>query len=258
MEATAVGNTPRRGGTRRTQQERREATVRKLLDATIEALAEVGYARASVSEICSRAGVSHGAVFCHFDSRQELIAAAAEEIGRRQVARARAEFEDAGNGDDPDVLARVVRFMDAAAHSQTNAVLPELLVASRTDEGLRPAMRRVMVRYSEQIETAAAELFERDDYDPLVFRATVWGLVALFTGMALTDPLELGAAHPRSDIVRMAPEISRLILNGMFAGAVPDPEDEAKKKRGKAAGASRKRGASGEGRGAGRSRTSRR
>ncbi len=243
MESTVLPHAGPRGA-RRTQQERREATVGKLLDGTIEALADVGYARTSVSEICSRAGVSHGAVFCHFDSRLDLIAAAAEEIGRRQVAGVRAEFESAGKGDEADVLARVVRFLDAAVHSQTNAVWHELLVASRTDEGLRPAIRRATFRVSEQIETAAAELFERDEYDPLVFRSAVWGLIALFNGLALTHPLDLGESTPRSDIVRLAPEISRLVLNGIVGARATTPNARRRTRRATATVASKNPGTS--------------
>ncbi|MDQ3403638.1 MAG: TetR/AcrR family transcriptional regulator, partial [Actinomycetota bacterium] len=40
---------------RRTQRERREATIGKLVNATIDAISDVGYARASVQEICGRA-----------------------------------------------------------------------------------------------------------------------------------------------------------------------------------------------------------
>jgi AcrR family transcriptional regulator len=240
----AIVTPARRSGARRTQQERREATVGKLLDATIEALADVGYARTSVSEICSRAGVSHGAVFCHFDSRLELIAAAAEEIGRRQVASVRAEFGSTSQGGDTDILTRVIRFMDAAARSKTNAVLLELLVVSRTDDGLRPAIRRVMTGYMEQIEAAAAELFERDEYDPRVFRSAVWGLISLFSGLVLTDPLELGESTPRSDIVRLAPKISRLVLNGMIEGKESAPKARPGTRRGTGAVASGNAGAS--------------
>ena len=257
MQAAIVTGAQRRRA-RRTQQERREATVGKLLDATIEALADVGYARTSVSEICSRAGVSHGAIFCHFDSRLELIAAAAEEIGRRQVASVRAEFEKPAEGEGTDILARAMRFMDAAAHSRTNTVLLELVVVSRTDDGLRPAIRRVVAGYMEQIEIAAAELFDGDEYDPQVFRSTVWGLVALFSGLALSGPLEFREPTPRSDIVRVAPEIARLALNGMAGGkaaaasarpetrratgavASKNPETSARKAGAKGRGAKRK------------------
>ena len=41
---------------------RREQTRTALLDATVECLVDIGYARASMQEICARAGVSKGAV----------------------------------------------------------------------------------------------------------------------------------------------------------------------------------------------------
>jgi AcrR family transcriptional regulator len=246
MEATADTRTRRRVA-HRTQQERREETIGKLLDATIDSLADVGYAHTSVSEICSRAGVSHGALFCHFDSRLELIAAAADEVGRRHLARLRAEFEPVENtiAEDADTLARVVRFLDAAAHSRMNAVWHELLVAARTDEGLRPAVRRVMGRYAGQIEAAAAELFGADDYDPVRFRSAIWGLVCLFDGMALSDCLDLGDSHPRSDIVRSAPEIARLVLNAVAGGTATSPKARRKTTRVTQAAVSAKPGKSG-------------
>jgi AcrR family transcriptional regulator len=223
---TNVGNRPRRRTAHRTQQERREETIGKLLDATIDALAEVGYSRTSVSEICSRAGLSHGALFCHFDSRLALIAAAAEEVGRRHLARLRAEFEPAENptAEESDILVRVIGFLDGAAHSRMNAVWHELLLASRTDERLRPAVRQVMSRYAEQIETAAAELFEADRYDPVLFRSAVWGVVCLFDGLAMSEALDFGDSHPRADIMRSAPEIARLVLNAVAGGAAPSPK----------------------------------
>ena len=222
METNVAAFTQRRVA-HRTQQERREETTGKLLDATIEALADVGYARTSVSEICSRAGVSHGALFCHFDSRLELIAAAAEEVGRRHLARLRAEFDPAENatGGKSETLARVIGFLDAAAHSRMNAVWHELLVASRTDEELRPAVRRAMGRYAARIEAKAAELFGAEHYDPVHFRSAVWALICMFDGLALGTALDFGTSHPRADIVRLAPEIARLVLNGVAGETAP-------------------------------------
>ena len=225
MTTNAASRTRRRVA-HRTQEERREETIGKLLDATIDTLADVGYARTSVSEICFRAGLSHGALFCHFDSSLELIAAAAEEVGRRHLARLRSEFEPAKNttGEESDTLARAVRFLDAAAHSRTNAVWHELLVASRTDERLRPTVRSAMGRYAEQIEAAAAELFGADDYDPVRFRSAVWALICIFDGLALSAALDFGDSNPRFDIVRLAPEIARLVLNAVAGGTAPSPK----------------------------------
>jgi AcrR family transcriptional regulator len=69
----------------RTQQQRREETVARLLDASIAAIVEVGYARASAAEITKRAGVSVGALFRHFETMGDFMAATAHEVLRRQL-----------------------------------------------------------------------------------------------------------------------------------------------------------------------------
>lgn len=48
----------------------------KLLDAAIEIIREKGYAGTSVDELCSRAGVTKGAFFHHFPSKDSLAVAA--------------------------------------------------------------------------------------------------------------------------------------------------------------------------------------
>lgn len=69
----------------RIQQQRREDTVARLLEASIPTIAEVGYARASAAVITKRAGVSVGALFRHFDTMGDFMAATAYEVLRRQL-----------------------------------------------------------------------------------------------------------------------------------------------------------------------------
>ncbi|WP_328402991.1 TetR family transcriptional regulator [Nocardia sp. NBC_00403] len=45
----------------------------------------MGYQRATVQEICGRAGLSAGAMFRQFDSRLHLIARTSEEVFTRQL-----------------------------------------------------------------------------------------------------------------------------------------------------------------------------
>ena len=69
----------------RTQQQRREETVGRLLEACIDTIIEVGYARASAAVITKRAGVSVGALFRHFETMGDFMAATASEVLRRQL-----------------------------------------------------------------------------------------------------------------------------------------------------------------------------
>src|ERR1700756_4504840 len=69
----------------RTQQQRREETVGRLLEACIDTIIEVGYARASAAVITKRAGVSVGALFRHFETMGDFMAATASAGLRRQL-----------------------------------------------------------------------------------------------------------------------------------------------------------------------------
>jgi AcrR family transcriptional regulator len=66
---------------RRTQGERRETMTRRLLDAARDQLVLSGYAGATTARVCERAGVSQGALFRHFPTREALMVAVAEDVG---------------------------------------------------------------------------------------------------------------------------------------------------------------------------------
>lgn len=136
---------------RRTQAERKSATVALLLDSTIETISDIGYARASLGEICTRSGVSRGGLFRHFDSRLDLMAAAAREVGRRHLVEIGRQLTEL---DEPTVL-QVLRLFRARDRATENVVWFELLVAARTDDDLRAAITPVAREFVDQTVIAA-------------------------------------------------------------------------------------------------------
>jgi AcrR family transcriptional regulator len=60
-------------------QARSETTRQKLLDAAIDLFSEVGYAAAGLGEIIGRAGMTKGALYHHFDSKEALATAIIEQ-----------------------------------------------------------------------------------------------------------------------------------------------------------------------------------
>jgi AcrR family transcriptional regulator len=125
----------------RTQAQRREQTRTALLDATIDCLVEIGYARTSVQEICARAGVSKGAVQHHFTAKAELMAAAVEHLTtklRLQLAASLDELPNGGSG-----VAAAIDLLWAGYSGTLSTAVTELWVAARTDPELRAAIRPV-------------------------------------------------------------------------------------------------------------------
>jgi AcrR family transcriptional regulator len=60
-------------------QARSEATRQKILDAAIDVFSEVGYAAAGLGEVIERAGMTKGALYHHFDSKEALATAIIEQ-----------------------------------------------------------------------------------------------------------------------------------------------------------------------------------
>ena len=132
---------------RRTQVERREATIRKLLDAGTRTLIEVGYARTTVQEICARAGLSQGALFRHFPTMEALLVAVAEDVGQNNLANYRHKLERLS----APPLVEVLRLVQDIVRSPINQAWYELAFASRTLPALRKALKPIAGRYSQDI-----------------------------------------------------------------------------------------------------------
>lgn len=124
----------------------------RLLDATIECLAESGYGRMSTNDVVRRARVSRGALAHHFPTKADLVTAAAE----RLIERRGAEFRERLSAVEPDrrtpdeALTVLWSFYD----DPTALALIELTVASRA----HPELKVVLNRTEDQISAITAEM----------------------------------------------------------------------------------------------------
>jgi AcrR family transcriptional regulator len=170
--------------TRRTQTERREATIRKVIDAAIEIIIESGYAGTSVQLVATRAGVSIGGLFRHFPTREALMVAVGRDVARQILGRYTHAFESLHGTEEPVVLA--LRLLRDTCRSRINQVWLELVHASRTDHALKKALAPVGKDYAKQIEDLARALLPDlaaslgDDFGLLVDT-----VVAVFDGEQL-------------------------------------------------------------------------
>jgi AcrR family transcriptional regulator len=161
----------------RTQAERSAATQARLLDATLDCLADVGWARTTTTEVVRRAGVSRGAQVHHFPTKHDLVVAAIDHLfERRQI-----EFRDAF-----DRLPPTRRTADAAidllwqtVQGATFAAWLEVVVAARTDERLREAMEPIEQRFQDGVEKTFVELF------PDAPTIAVWFAFTVLDGLAV-------------------------------------------------------------------------
>jgi AcrR family transcriptional regulator len=191
----------------RTQQQRREETIARLLDASIETIVEVGYARASAAVIARRAQVSDGALFRHFPTMGDFMAATAHEVMRRQLdlfTKRVAEIP----AEAPALEAALTILRDVTGNS-TNAVVYELLIAARTDEKLRATLQDVLTEYAANIYDIARALPGADQFHEESFAALVAIMTNTFDGAALVR-----AVMPQPEIEAKRIQVLAALLGG--------------------------------------------
>jgi AcrR family transcriptional regulator len=119
---------------KRTQLERRNETQAAILSASIDLLAENGYAGFSASRVARRAGVSRGAQEHYFPKKNDLIAAATQHAMREAVEHARSLARPATGAADP-----VAKFLTDSEHFFFRPVfraMIEIMIAARSDRAL--------------------------------------------------------------------------------------------------------------------------
>jgi AcrR family transcriptional regulator len=102
-----------------TQDERNQATRRALLNAGRALFAERGYAEVSVHSIAKRAGVTTGALYHQFGSKEALFTAVYDELVQGVWSRVLAARPDAGS---PTLIGDCEAYLDACADPAFNRI----------------------------------------------------------------------------------------------------------------------------------------
>ena len=192
----------------RTQQQRREETIARLLDASIDTIVEVGYARASAAVIAKRAQVSDGALFRHFATMGDFMAATAHEVMRRQLGLFSKRVAEIPAG-RPALEAALTILRDVTGNS-TNTVMYELLVAARTDEKLKATLQDVLTEYAANIYDIARALPGADQFPEESFAALVAIMTNTFDGAALVRAV---LPHPEIEAKRI--QVLAALIGGL-------------------------------------------
>ncbi|RDH77455.1 TetR/AcrR family transcriptional regulator [Mycolicibacterium moriokaense] len=202
----------------RTQQQRREDTIARLLDASIATIIEFGYARASAALIAKRAQLSDGAIFRHFPTMRDLMAATLREAGRRQLDLFADRIAQIPAGAPSlDAVLPIIRDLTA---NPTNAVIHELWVAARTDETLRHTLRDAMTGYATEVLKTARSTPSAEEIAAVggeeSFAVLVSILLNTFDGAAM-----VGYVMPQPEIQQRQVPVLMSLLNaaGDRAGA---------------------------------------
>lgn len=135
----------------------------KLLDAALRAIREKGYAGTSVDELCAVAGVTKGAFFHHFESKERLAVAAADYF----ASRAAVMFSEEQHRRLPDPVDRLLAYIDQR-RKLMRGELPEYtcLLGTMVQEAyeahpaIREACSKAIFNHAGRLETDIREAMQ--------------------------------------------------------------------------------------------------
>jgi AcrR family transcriptional regulator len=172
--------------TRVPQEERTRAMRQRLLEATVQCLAEYGWSGTSTTLISQRAGVSRGAQLHHFPTKNDLVVAAVEHLAtvrRDELAQAAAALPDG-----PGRTRAVLQMLGEHFTSDVFAAALDLWVAARSDAALLAALvpfERVTGRETHKL---TVEMLDADETQPGA-RELVQATLDLIRGLGLANTI---------------------------------------------------------------------
>jgi AcrR family transcriptional regulator len=193
-------------------QKRSEETRSRILNAAIDLFAREGYDATGVAEICQAAGVSKGAFYHHFSSKQALFMALLE----GWLKTIDKSLEGVREGSVPDTFVRMTGLLPAvfaAADSQLPLMLEFWLQASRDETVWQSAIapyRHYHQVFAKLVADGIAEgsLIEMDP------EAAARVLVSMVIGLIFQ-----GVFDPQgADWPQVAEHSMKILMNGMVKG----------------------------------------
>ena len=189
---------------RRTQEQRRETSEQRMLEAALALVAEKGTFRVTLAEIGERAGYSRGLPASRFGSKARLLAALATLIGER-FGEHRQAFRTAPGL--PSIEALIRAYFTREDWTTTRALIVMMAESALGDSELQPiiaAYNSDSHRYVQHhIALAQQAGLARADVDPKSLAVVV---LSAFRGAMLQ-----GLNDPNIDLARVRDELIALV-----------------------------------------------
>jgi AcrR family transcriptional regulator len=178
----------------------------QIVDCAIDAIAELGYANASLAEIARRAGVSKGVISYHFEGRRELVEEVVKAILGKATAvmRPRILAEHGAAGMLRAYLTTNLEFL--GSHHDYIRALMNIAAGARADDG-KPMFESALVFEG---AVRGLEKLLRDGQERGEFRKFSTRAMAVAIRNAIDGLASQLAVNPKLDLKSYASELATM------------------------------------------------
>ncbi len=189
--------------------ERRDLQVQRIMDAAKICFVRSGFQGASMQQICAEAGMSPGALYRYFSSKESIVAAICE-ADREDDMTCFGSLRDASSAVDGIVDSAMAHIRHT--HEKGSAALfIEMRSESMRNETIRETVNSHKREVAEMIVPLLAAAIERGEIDPPVDLDTLMAtIMAIGEGLALNDLPLLGVPFDRLEIIVRAMVVGML------------------------------------------------
>ncbi len=190
-------------------QQRAEETRGHILDAAVKRFSVAGYDAASVDEICAEAGVSKGAFYHHFPTKQAVFLALMQDW----LAMIDLGMETVRKDTVPETLITMTNLLPGvfeAAENRLPMFLEFWLRASR-DETIWKAIIAPYRHYQEYFSKLIHDGMDEGSFKPVDPQVAAQVILSLAVGLVLQGVLDPHGA----DWEKIARESMQILMNGL-------------------------------------------
>ncbi|HEX5565143.1 MAG TPA: TetR/AcrR family transcriptional regulator [Sporosarcina sp.] len=185
---------------------------KQIVDAAVIVIAENGYHQAQVSKIAKEAGVADGTIYLYFKNKEDILISVFREKMGVFVDNVKEILKKDISA--TEMLAKMIENHFSLLNGDRHLAIVTQLELRQSNKELRYRINEVLKEYLTLLDTILKEGIEKGEFDKQIdirlARQMVFGTIdETITSWVMNDQ--------KYDLMKLAPEVHRLLLNGMKA-----------------------------------------
>ncbi|MGD8554977.1 MAG: TetR/AcrR family transcriptional regulator [Anaerolineales bacterium] len=189
-----------------------EARRAQIIDAATKVFARMGMHRARMDDIVKESGLSKGALYWYFKSKDEIISAIITRFFDRETENLSELVSAPGSAKERLMLLDQMISQEVAKFFKNMPSTLELYAVAARQQGLGAGLRRYFRMYRQGLADLLRQGVEAGEFRPMDVEETATNIIALYEGLMLLTAVDSESVHWEG----VSEHRARLLLQGLL------------------------------------------